>query len=161
MGADPAAPRENRGGQRAGDVKPPAEPFVVLCQPGTDENHGLCYGMSFVYSGNFSMTAELDQFSHVRAAMGIAPQGFSWRLAPEESFQTPEVVLCCAQGLCRPFQELQPALPGAPVPGAWRNQPRPVLINSWEAAYFDFDDEKLVRIAAEAQKARHRPAGHG
>ena len=99
-----------------GDVKPPAEPFVVLCQLGTDENHGLCYGMSFVYSGNFSMTAELDQFSHVRAAMGIAPQGFSWRLAPEESFQTPEVVLCCAQAL-PPFPRTTAGFTGSAVPG--------------------------------------------
>lgn len=127
-------------------------PFVVLCQPGTDENHGLCYGMSFVYSGNFSMTAELDQFSHARVAMGIAPQGFSWRLAPEESFQAPEVVLCCAQGFAALSKNYSRLYRERLCRGAWRDQPRPVLINSWEAAYFDFDDEKLVRIAVEAQK---------
>lgn len=127
-------------------------PFVILCEPGADENHGLCYGMSFVYSGNFSMTAELDQFSHTRAAMGIAPQGFGWNLASGESFQTPETVLCCAQGFASLSKNYSRLYRRHLCRGLWRDRCRPVLINSWEAAYFDFDDQKLVQIAMEAQK---------
>ncbi len=124
-------------------------PFLALCEHSATQEQGSVYGISFVYSGNFLAQAELDQFNKVRAVMGIHPDGFSWHLEPGESFQAPETVLVCSNqglgGMSRTFHDF---FRGHLIRG--QHQPRPVLLNSWEACYFDFDHDRLLELGREA-----------
>ncbi|MCR5161214.1 MAG: alpha-galactosidase [Lachnospiraceae bacterium] len=128
-------------------------PFVIFCDPDTTEEHGDCYGIHFVYSGNFLFEAERDQFDQTRAIMGINPKQFEWLLQPGCTFTAPEVILTYAEHgfgelSCRIHKAFRKNL----MRSRYTEQPRPVLFNSWEAAYFDFDADRLLRIA-EAVKA--------
>ena len=127
-------------------------PFMILCSPDATETNGLCYSMSFVYSGNFVAQAEIDQLGQMRAVMGIHPQGFEWQLKPEEDFQTPQV-LCSmsADGFERLSNNLHKAILTHIVREPFAAVRPPILVNNWEATYFDFDKEKLLDIAKEAK----------
>ena len=124
-------------------------PFLALCEHSATQEHGLAYGMSFVYSGNFLAQAELDQFNKIRAVIGIHPDGFSWHLEPGEKFQAPEVILVCSNqglgGMSRTFHDF---FRNHLIRG--QHRPRPVLLNSWEACYFDFDHDKLLELGRNA-----------
>ena len=128
-------------------------PFMALCGKQTDENSGEAWGVSFVYSGSFCAEASTNNAGNARLSMGMNPQVFSWLLEPGEVFQTPEAVLvysCCGlNGMSRCFHRLYRKRLAR---GAWRDRPRPVLINNWEGTYFDFNEEKLVRIAREGKE---------
>ena len=139
---------------RAGASSLQTSPFMALVRPQTGEDSGAAIGISLIYSGNFAATAAVDQFGTVRAQIGINDGDFSWRLMPGEAFQTPEAALVISGdglgGMSRGFHKLwQNHL----LPRRWMNRPRPVLLNSWEAAYFDFDEDKLVSIAGAAAQA--------
>ncbi len=127
-------------------------PFIMLRRPGTTETQGEVIGFSLVYSGNFLAQAEVDTWDTTRVTMGINPFGFDWKLAPEEAFQTPEAVMvysCEGMGdMSRTFHRLYRSRLAR---GQWRDKPRPILINNWEATYFDFTEEKLVAIAKTAK----------
>lgn len=129
-------------------------PFIALLRPGTTETVGEVYGFSLVYSGNFIAQAEVSEQAMTRVSLGINPFNFSWRLESGEAFQTPEAVMVYSDqglgGMSRMFHRL---LRERLCRGAWRDRERPMLINNWEATYFDFTDEKLLEIAACAQKA--------
>ena len=126
-------------------------PFIALARPEATEEAGEVYGFNLVYSGNHAMTADVDAYDTVRVMAGINPQGFSWELAPGERFQAPEVVAvysaCGLGGMSRTFHGL---FGRRLARGAWRDRPRPILINNWEATYFDFDEEKLLGVARAA-----------
>ena len=129
-------------------------PFVIFCRPNTDENVGECYGISLVYSGNFTACAEVDQFDQSRFVMGINSNLFQWKLAPKESFQSPEAILTYSpKGMGMLSQQLHTLFRHNLCRGRWENLRRPILINNWEATYFDFNEEKLLQIAEEASKA--------
>ncbi|MGI5959164.1 MAG: alpha-galactosidase [Massiliimalia sp.] len=128
-------------------------PFVILCDHKADETHGNCYGFSFVYSGNFVATTELDQIDQVRFTMGIHSDGFEFTLQPEEQFQTPEVVMAYSeQGLGQLSRNYHKLYQNNLCRGKYKHARRPILINNWEATYFQFDDDKLVKIAEDASK---------
>jgi len=128
-------------------------PFIALATPNTTEDTGEVYGFHFVYSGNFIAQAELTQFDTVRTVIGIHPMDFSWRLREGEVFTAPEVVLVYSDtgigGMTRTFHDLYR---NHLIRGKFKDKKRPVLINNWEATYFDFDTEKLLSIAREASK---------
>lgn len=128
-------------------------PFAALAKPGTDEHQGEVYGFSLVYSGGFAIEAEVDAFSHTRLGIGLNPFDFSWRLAPGESFQTPEAVMVYSAeglgGMSRTYHRLYRT---RLVRGTFRDKERPILVNNWEATYFNFNADKLVDIAAEGSK---------
>lgn len=127
-------------------------PFVILRRPGTDEEKGEAIGFSLVYSGNFLAQAEVDTWDVTRVTMGINPFGFDWKLEPGETFQTPEAVMVYScegmGGMSRTFHKLYRSRLAR---GQWRDKPRPILINNWEATYFDFTEDKLVAIAETAR----------
>ena len=126
-------------------------PFFILKRPQADEQQGEAIGFSLVYSGNFLAQAEVDTFDVTRVTMGIHPQEFCWQLAPEDSFQTPEAVMVWSDhGLNGMSQNYHKLYRTRLARGVWRDKVRPILINNWEATYFDFDEEKLVRIAKTA-----------
>jgi alpha-galactosidase len=127
-------------------------PFVVLARPATTEEHGEAYGFSLVYSGNFLAEAEVDQLGTTRLRLGIHPDGFAWTLAPGEELVTPEAVLAYSDAGLGALSEAYHRLYRERLArGTWRDRPRPVLINNWEATYFEFDEAKLVSIATVAR----------
>lgn len=128
-------------------------PFVALMTPDTTQEHGEVYGMHFVYSGNFIGQVELEQFDMVRMVMGIHKEEFCWRLLSGEVFQAPEVILTySAQGLGKMSRSYHDFYRNHLIRSPYRNKKRPVLINNWEATYFDFDTDKLLAIAREAHR---------
>lgn len=138
-------------GSRRGASSHQSHPFFALLEPGADETRGEARGFSLVYSGNHHGGAEVDQLFQTRALLGIHPDGFEWRLEAGEVFQTPEVVLAfSAAGLGGMSAQYHRLYRERLVRGAWRDRERPILINNWEATYFDFDAEKLVAIAKAA-----------
>lgn len=130
-------------------------PAVVLCAPDAGEEQGECWGFAFVYSGNFLAEVEKSD-AGTRLTVGIHPQHFCWTLAPGESFAAPEVAMVYADtGLGGMSRRFHAAIRAALLPARWRDpaKKRPVLINSWEACYFDFDEQKLLELARAAKKA--------
>ena len=127
---------------------------MIVKRPGTDDFGGEAIGMSFVYSGNFLAKAECDTFGRLRLLMGINPDRFTWVLKEGESFETPEVVIArTSEGLndlSRTYHELYN---NNLVRGKWKNTPRPILINNWEATFMDFDEDRILEIAEKAKKA--------
>ena len=126
-------------------------PFVMLCQPGAGEEHGVCYGAGLVYSGNFEAAAERSQFEDVRLTLGIHPFHFCWTLEPGQAFTTPEAALICSPcGFGQMSRQFHRAIRSHLLRDVWKDRRKPVLVNSWEAAYFDFDAQKLMTLAREA-----------
>ena len=123
-------------------------PFLALARENTDEFQGQVYGFSLVYSGNFLAQTEVDNYDTARVLMGIHPNGFRWTLGKGESFQTPEMVMVYSEaglnGMSQTFHKLYRTRLAR---GTWRDKVRPILINSWEAFYFDFDAPKLLGLA--------------
>ena len=127
-------------------------PFLAIAEHSATQEHGLVYGMSFIYSGNFIAQAELDSCQKIRAVMGIHPDGFGWRLAPGEVFQTPEAALVCSgQGLGGMSRAYHDFFREHLIRGQGKH--RYSLVNSWEAAYFDFDHDRLLRLGQKASEA--------
>ena len=127
-------------------------PFVILKRPSADEFQGEAIGFSLIYSGNFLAQAEVDAYHTTRVLLGIHPAGFQWKLEPEESFQTPEAVMVYTdQGLNHLSQTYHKLYQKRLARGYWRDRTRPILINNWEATYFNFTEEKLIEIAKKAK----------
>ncbi len=128
-------------------------PFAALLSPDTTQERGEVYGVQLMYSGNFEIRAELGPFDTVRLQAGLEDKDFCWVLEPGESFFTPEALLTWSDrgigGMTRNYHDF---IRGHVIRGSWKAKRRPVLINSWEAAYFDFNSEKLLDIAKEAAK---------
>lgn len=128
-------------------------PFIALCSRNATEETGDVYGFNFVYTGNFSATAEMDSDGGARVLVGINPEGFLWHLDPGERFVAPEVVMVYSGeglgGMSRTFHRLYR---NNLCRGPWKNKKRPILINNWEATYFKFDEEKLYDIAKTASE---------
>lgn len=138
-------------GSKRGESSHQDNPFLMLKTEGTNEDFGEVYAMNFVYSGNFVATVASDAFDNVRMTMGIHPEHFKWKLEKGESFNAPEVVMVYSESgigkMTRTFHDLyRKHLIRSP----YKDMPRPILINNWEATYFDFDTEKLISIAKEA-----------
>ncbi|WJP98985.1 alpha-galactosidase [Geobacillus stearothermophilus] len=128
-------------------------PFLALKRPDATEHKGEVYGFSLVYSGNFLAQVEVDTYDVTRVLMGIHPFQFRWKLYPTESFQTPECVMVYSdQGLNGMSQTYHDLYRTHLVRGPWRDRPRPILINNWEATYFDFNEEKILQIAKTAKE---------
>ncbi|MGZ4397411.1 MAG: alpha-galactosidase, partial [Gaiellaceae bacterium] len=127
-------------------------PFMVLRRRHTTESDGEAIGLSLVYSGNFLAEVEVDPFGTARARLGINPDAFCWALEPGAELGVPEAVLAySAAGLGDLSETYHRLYRGHLARGAWRDRPRPVLINNWEGTYFDFDEAKLLDIATVAR----------
>jgi len=128
-------------------------PFMAVQTKGTDQEHGEVYAMHFVYSGNFKVMVQNDQFDQIRMTMGIHPEGFQWKLLPEEEFQAPEVVMTYSdEGLGKMTRTFHDFYRNHLIRGGYKDKKRPILINNWEATYFEFNTEKLIAIAKQASE---------
>ena len=140
-------------GSRRGHSSHEHNPFVILKRPAADEFQGEAMGFSLVYSGNFLTQAEVDTHGSTRMLMGIHPDGFDWKLEKGESFQTPEAVMVYTdKGLNHLSQTYHKLYQRRLARGYWRDKARPILINNWEATYFDFTEERIVEIAKKAKE---------
>lgn len=123
-------------------------PFIALLRKDATEHAGEVYAFNFVYSGNFLAQAEVDQFSNTRVTMGINPFDFSWKLDPGAAFQAPEAVMVYSSAglgdMSRTFHDLYRT---RLVRGEFRDKERPILVNNWEATYFNFTADKILEIA--------------
>lgn len=141
-------------GSVKGESSHQEHPFMALVSNGASQEQGRVYGFSFIYSGNFLAQAEKTQFDSVRAMIGINPGGFKWELKPGESFQAPEAALVfSAEGLGKMSRTYHDLYRGHLIRSPYKDKERPILINNWEATYFDFNTEKLLDIAREAKKS--------
>ena len=128
-------------------------PFMVLKRPNAGETSGEVIGFSLIYSGNFRMQAEVDTHDVTRITVGINPDRFDWKLEPGEEFQTPEAVMVYSdQGLNKMSQTFHRLYAKRLARGYWRDRPRPILNNNWEATYFNFTEDRLVQIASKAKE---------
>lgn len=129
-------------------------PFIIIKRPNADDFAGEAYGLSFVYSGNFLAMAEGNNHDRLRILMGINPDRFTWPLKNGESFETPEVIVARTdEGLNYLSRTYHKLYNNNLVRGKWKNQPRPILNNNWEATFMDFTEEKILNIAAKAKEA--------
>ena len=129
-------------------------PFAVLASPDTNEFSGECVGAALVYSGDFQISADENAYGSTRLTLGLNPRTFSWRLDPGGSFQSPEALIAYSDaGLNAMSQALHSLIRKHICRGYWRDRERPILINNWEATYFDFNHEKIVKIAQAAAEA--------
>lgn len=128
-------------------------PFVALCDNNADEDKGEVFGFNFVYSGNFYAQAEVTQHKKTRFLMGINPLDFEWLLEKGESFACPEVVMVHSdEGIGKMSRTFHDLYRNNLIRGEYKDKRRPILINNWEATYFNFDTDKLIDIAKEASK---------
>lgn len=128
-------------------------PFIALKRKNTNEHSGEVFGFSLVYSGNFLGHIEVDHFDSSRVTMGINPFDFSWELNKNDIFQSPEAIMVYSDnGLNDMSHEYHSLFRERLVRGIWRDKERPILINNWEATYFDFNEDKLMKIVEESSK---------
>ena len=126
-------------------------PFLALCERNADEFTGSVWAASLVYSGSFQALCHTDNFGHARLSVGMNSDVFSWMLAPGEKLTSPEAVLVYSDAGFNGMSQLYHDLYRTRLArGYWRDRSRPVLLNSWEGVYFDFDEPKLLSVAEKA-----------
>ncbi|MGN0594213.1 MAG: glycoside hydrolase family 36 N-terminal domain-containing protein, partial [Hominimerdicola sp.] len=136
-----------------GESSHQSNPFVALCENTADEDRGEVFGFNFVYSGNFFAQAEVTQHKKTRFVMGINPLDFEWLLEKGKSFTAPEVVMVHSdEGIGKMSRTFHDLYRNNLIRGEYKDKRRPILINNWEATYFNFDTDKLISIAKEASK---------
>ncbi len=122
-------------------------PFVALISKGTNEDYGDVYTFNFVYSGNFLSEIEKDSMTNVRVNMGLNPFNFEWIVEPKKDFQSPEVVMSySSKGLGEFSRNSHMFYRTHLLRGMHKDKLRPILINNWEATYFDFNEEKIMNL---------------
>ncbi|HEL1811219.1 TPA: alpha-galactosidase [Streptococcus suis] len=136
-----------------GTSSPQASPFIGLVKPDTREGSGEAIGFTLIYSGSFEGIVQKEQYGTLRVQLGINSEEFDWRLEPEQEFYSPEAVLAYSDtglnGLSNQFHKL---FSTCLVPEEFKEKERPVLINSWEAYYFDINEEKILTLAKESKQ---------
>lgn len=127
-------------------------PFIALEHVNATINNGECYGMNLVYSGNFIGQVEVDEWEYTRMMLGINPEYFNWELKPDSSFVTPEVLVAYSdEGLDGLAREYGSFIENHIIDFKWLSKPRPIVYNSWEAMYFDMNQDKLYDLAVKAK----------
>lgn len=129
-------------------------PFMALVGANAGQEYGDVYGFNFIYSGNFTAEVERSQYDLIRIGMGINPENFDWELKSKEEFQTPEAVCVYSdKGLGKMTRTFHDLYRNHLIRSPYLKKDRPILLNCWEATYFDFDTEKIISIAKEAKKS--------
>lgn len=143
---------EFRIGSRRGTSSHEYNPLLILSDHDTTERAGMCWAMEFVYSGGFNASVEKDQYNQTRVQMGLAQHDFEYPLMGGDVFYVPEVILSASyEGFGKLSQNLRDCVQEHVIRGTWKDEVRPVLLNSWEGFYFDFDGQKIRNLAREAK----------
>ncbi len=131
-----------------------ANPFIMLARHNTSENFGECFGFNLIYSGNHYEAAQVNSYGKLRIVTGINPSLFSYKISAGESFETPEAVMTYGYGGFNSMSHnMHDFVNNHIVRGKWKNRVRPILLNSWEAAYFNINEKKLLRLAKAGKEA--------
>lgn len=131
-----------------------ANPFFMISREHTTEDAGECYGFNLIYSGSHYEAAEVSSYGKTRVVSGINPQSFCFVLEDGDSFEAPEAVMAYShEGYNGMSQHMHQFVREHIVRGAWKHKARPVLLNSWEASYFDINERKLLKLAKEGKEA--------
>lgn len=126
-------------------------PAFILADVNATEDCGNCYGIAFVYSGGFRFETEKDPYDQVRTVMSIQPEQFAYPLNPGERFVVPETIFSFSQnGFGALSHNYHNCINHHVIRRSFQKKMRPVLINSWEAAYFDFTGETMLELAKNA-----------
>ncbi len=137
---------------RRGSSSHQTNPFVIFASKNCDEKVGECYGSAFVYSGNYTASMEKTPIGTTRFVMGINPENFNFTIKNGESFQAPEVIHSFSnQGFSQLTHNYHNVIRKHLFRGKYADAQRPILINNWEATYFNFTAEKLLNIAKQAK----------
>ena len=140
-------------GSRRGTSSHQYNPMLILAEKETTEDKGNCYAMSFVYSGCFQGEVLKDQLNQTRMMLGLQEEAFRYPLETGEMFQAPEVILSySSEGMNRLSQNLHHCIRQHICRGKYKEEIRPILINSWEAAYFDFTGDTIYELAKAAKE---------
>lgn len=137
-------------GSRRGTSSHQHNPFVILAERRATEDAGACYGISLLYSGSFHCEVEKDQYGQTRIAMGVQDEMFEYMLAAGEEFHAPEAAISYGEGFAALSHNFHRLIRDHVCRGNYKNAMRPILINNWEATYFDFNGEKIIEIAKQA-----------
>ena len=145
------------GTQKIGSVRGTSShqynPMMILAEKETTEDKGNCYAMSFVYSGCFQGEVLKDQLNQTRMMLGLQEEAFRYPVETGEMFQAPEVILSySSEGMNRLSQNLHHCIRQHICRGKYKEEIRPILINSWEAAYFDFTGDTIYELAKAAKE---------
>ena len=125
-----------------------ANPFFMISRDGTTQDHGDVYGFNLIYSGNHAEIMEVNEFAKTRILWGINPRDFRWSLEPKQEFEAPEAVMTFSDnGFNGMSAHMHDFVRNHITRGKWSKKPRPVLLNSWEASYFDINEDKLLKLA--------------
>lgn len=129
-------------------------PFLALASPDASEDKGDVYAAHLVYSGNFTAFVETTAMETSRLGLGMESHYFSWQLDKDDRFQTPEVLLSYTdKGFTGMTQNSHHFITKHLIRSSFVNKPRPILINNWEATYFEFTEEKILQLAQVASRA--------
>lgn len=129
-----------------------ANPFVMISRKGCTEDYGDCWGINLIYSGNHYESIEKSSHGKVRFLAGINPDGFTWKLVGRGTFVSPEAVMTfSSSGFNGQSGQMHDFVSNHILRGPWKDRLRPVLLNSWEASYFDISERKLLRLARKAK----------
>ena len=138
----------------AGTSSNRANPFIMISKPETSEDSGICYGLNLIYSGNHYEAVEVNSHGKTRVISGINPQSFCFMVGPDECFEAPEAVMTVSMnGYNGMSQQMHEFVRHCIVRGEWKNKVRPVLLNSWEAAYFNINESRLLKLAKAGKEA--------
>lgn len=144
----PLGPGNTRIESRRGMSSHQMNPFLALVRPETDEDRGDVFALSLIYSGNYEAQAEVDSMGSTRFSIGLNSFDFAWKLLPGDSFDTPEAVMVYSgEGIGGMSRTLHKLYRTRLVRGVYRDKERPILVNNWEATYFNFNAEKIEAIA--------------
>lgn len=130
-----------------------ANPFLALCEKSATEFSGEVWAVSLVYSGSFEALSYVNNTENSRLSIGLNPDVFTWKLEPGETFVSPEAAMVYSpdglNGMSHAFHRLYSE---NLMRSKWFERDRPILINNWEATYFNFDEEKILQIARRAKE---------
>ena len=130
-----------------------ANPFLALCEKSATEFSGEVWAVSLVYSGSFEALSYVNNTENSRLSIGLNPDVFTWKLEPGETFVSPEAAMVYSpdglNGMSHAFHRLYSE---NLMRSKWFERDRPILINNWEATYFNFNEEKILQIARRAKE---------
>ena len=130
-----------------------ANPFLALCERSATEFSGEVWAVSLVYSGSFEALSYVNNTENSRLSIGLNPDVFTWKLEPGETFVSPEAAMVYSpdglNGMSHAFHRLYSE---NLMRSKWFERDRPILINNWEATYFNFNEEKILQIARRAKE---------
>lgn len=130
-----------------------ANPFLALCEKSATEFSGEVWAVSLVYSGSFEALSYVNNTENSRLSIGLNPDVFTWKLEPGETFVSPEAAMVYSpdglNGMSHAFHRLYSE---NLMRSKWFERDRPILINNWEATYFNFNEEKILQIVRRAKE---------